>query len=381
MTRTQARRPESAACACRRRRRCPSLAPGRRRGLAGALDLARGWCGLAGARRDRGVGHVAAGTRAFDPAGVTRPFGALGDALVAPCRALGQRLVPGDRRRRLRRRRATAPAFFPLYPLARARGGGGHRLAADRGRRCCRRACFVGALVRAAPARRCSSSGPEAARWTVLGAGAVPGVAVVLGGLRESLFLMVSVGAVLAARTGRWALGGRARRAGGGDAQRRARCCSCRSALLWWRRARAPGGVALDAVPRWLVARARSGWRRSAATWPLARRRRARAVPRPGRCGTARSRGRSAGVATARVAAWDGVRQLAARLAAAGVLRRRRAATRWRSRGHNVVLFAFLAAGGRRRWSARCGGCRSPTAPTRWRARAAAVLPGRRRSR
>jgi Mannosyltransferase (PIG-V) len=141
---------------------------------------------------------------AFDPAGVTRPFGALGDLLVAP----GARWDAGwfldiARDGYAEPERA---AFFPLYPLAVRLGGAltGSPLPAALVLSC---AAFVVAL---AVLHRLAvlEVGADAARWTVLSLALFPGALWFSAAYSESLFLALSVGAVLAARQGRWAWAG-----------------------------------------------------------------------------------------------------------------------------------------------------------------------------
>jgi len=154
-----------------------------------------------------GLGAIAiwgihAGHRvAFDPTGVTRPFGAVGDLLVGPAARwdsvwfldiADSGYGGGDR-----------AAFFPLYPLLVEVGG------------------FLGSPLLAAIALSCAAFvvalallhrlalievGPEAARWAVVSLALFPGSLWFSAAYSESLFLRVSVGAVLAARQERWAL-------------------------------------------------------------------------------------------------------------------------------------------------------------------------------
>ena len=158
-----------------------------------------------------GLGAVAiwgihAGHRAaFDPGGMTRPFGAGGDLLVGPAArwdsvwyldiANDGYAGSGDR-----------AAFFPLYPLL-VRAGGlvfGSPLVA--GIVISLAAFLVGlaALHRLATIEL----GPEAARWAVISLALFPGSVWFSAVYSESLFLMVSVGAVLCARRERWAAAG-----------------------------------------------------------------------------------------------------------------------------------------------------------------------------
>jgi hypothetical protein len=141
---------------------------------------------------------------AFDPAGLTRPFGAFGDLLVGPAARwdsvwflsiAGSGYDGPDR-----------AAFFPLYPLLVRAGGTlcGSPLLAAIAISC---AAFVVALA-ALHRLAVLEAGEDAARWAVLGLALFPGAVWFSAAYSESLFLMVSVGAVLAARTGRWGWAG-----------------------------------------------------------------------------------------------------------------------------------------------------------------------------
>jgi hypothetical protein len=189
--------------------------------------------------------------RAFDPAGLTRPFGALGDELVAPgarwdavwflrIAADGYGAEP-DR-----------AAFFPLYPLLVHAGGvlTGSPLVAGIA---ISLACFLVALV-LLHRLVALDFGPDAAALCVLLVAVFPGAVWFSSVYSESLFLALSVGAVYAARTGNWAWAGAAG----------ALAAATRSAglvlvvplaVLWWRGARRPGDAAwLALVPAGLVA-------------------------------------------------------------------------------------------------------------------------------
>ncbi|MEP6953585.1 MAG: mannosyltransferase family protein [Solirubrobacteraceae bacterium] len=143
---------------------------------------------------------------AFDPGAVTRPYGALGNALVAPMGrwdsvwylAIADGGYPATDARR--------PAFFPLYPwLVRVVGTvTGSPLIAGA---LLSTACFAAALVvlhRLAELEL----GPEAARWTVWALALFPMSFFFSAVYAEALFLLLSVAAVYAARTGRWAWAG-----------------------------------------------------------------------------------------------------------------------------------------------------------------------------
>jgi hypothetical protein len=238
---------------------------------------------------------------AFDPAGTTRPYGAFVDTLVAPAArwdsvwlvTIAEHGYGGQDR----------AAFFPLYPLLVELGGvlTTTPLLWAIALSC---AAFVVALA-ALHRLAVIEVGEEAARWAVLALALWPGALWFSAAYSESLFLMVSVGAVLAARTGRWGV------AGGLGAL----AAATRSAgvlllvplfLLWWdarrrREAAAPELLWLALVPTGLAAfcgylalvglpadapfSSQDTWHRSfAGPW--------------------------AGVRDGAVAAWDGARQL-----------------------------------------------------------------------
>jgi hypothetical protein len=157
-----------------------------------------------------GLGAIAtwgvhAGHRlAFDPTGLTRPFGAAGDLAVAPGARwdavwfLGIADSGYDN--------AERTAFFPLYPLLVKCGGvlcGSPLLAAL----AVSWAAFVVALS-ALHRLAVIEVGPDAARWAVIALALFPGSLWFSAAYSESVFLAVSVGAVLAARSGHWAWAG-----------------------------------------------------------------------------------------------------------------------------------------------------------------------------
>jgi hypothetical protein len=255
-----------------------------------------------------GLGAIAvwglhAGHRvAFDPAGVTRPFGAFGDLLVAPAARwdsvwfltiADSGYDGGDR-----------TAFFPLYPLLVRMAGTlcGSPLVAAIALSC---AAFVVALA-AFHRLATIEVGEEGARWAVLSLALFPGALWFSAAYSESLFLMVSVGAVLAARQRRWAVAG-ALGALAAATRSAGLVLLVPLALLWWdarrvREARVAEGLWLALVPVGLAAfcgylaltghpadapfSAQDTWHRSLA-------------------------GPWAGVRDGAVAAWDGVRQIA----------------------------------------------------------------------
>jgi hypothetical protein len=239
---------------------------------------------------------------AFDPGGVTRPFGALGDLLVGPAArwdAVWYLNIANDGYGANDDR----DAFFPLYPLL-VRGGGwlcGSPVAAGIA------ISLVAFLVALAALHRLAvlEVGAEGARWAVLALAFFPGSLWFSAVYSESLFLMVSVGAVLCARRERWAaaallgaLGAATRSAG--------LLLAIPLALLWfdaWRAGRARlrtaawlgvvplglaafcGYLALDGASAGAPFSAQDTWHRTLA-------------------------GPWAGVADGASAAWDGVRQL-----------------------------------------------------------------------
>jgi len=141
--------------------------------------------------------------REFDPAGLTTPFGPVGDALVSTFArwdsvwfmSIAQDGY-GDGARE---------AFFPLYPLLLAIvGAPGEML-------------LAGALLSTALAAVALTvlhrlvaldHGPAVARGAVLATAFMPMSFFLSAVYSESLFLALSVGAVYAARTGRWAWAG-----------------------------------------------------------------------------------------------------------------------------------------------------------------------------
>jgi hypothetical protein len=152
-----------------------------------------------------GLWGVNAGHRlAFDPAGLTRPFGGVGNLLVAPGARWDAAWYLGiaDSGYDIPER----AAFFPLYPLLVKAGGvliGSPLLAAL--------VVSTGAFVVALTVLHrlaVIEVGPDAARWTVVALALFPGSLWFSAAYSESVFLAVSVGAVLAARRGHWAWAG-----------------------------------------------------------------------------------------------------------------------------------------------------------------------------
>lgn len=139
----------------------------------------------------------------FDPEGLTRPFGAVGDDLVAPGARwdavwflrIAEDGYDGDR-----------AAFFPLYPLLVKAGGVlvGSPVVAGM---LISLACLFGALVLLGRLVALDF-GRDVARLAVLLIAIFPGALWFSSVYSEALFLLLSVGAVYAARTDRWAVAG-----------------------------------------------------------------------------------------------------------------------------------------------------------------------------
>lgn len=171
---------------------------------AGAFLLSRGIVWAAGllAIAIWGVNHLH--EVGFDPNGLTRPFGALGNLLVAPAARYDTwwflSIADGGYAH------PEQAAFFPLYP-ALVHGLGavvGSPLIAAIALSC---VAFVAAL---AVVHRIVAleAGPDAARWAVWALALFPGALWFSAAYSESLFLLVSAGAVLAARQRRWVVAG-----------------------------------------------------------------------------------------------------------------------------------------------------------------------------
>ena len=216
----------------------PALAAARVRGLGLAwrafwVSRALVWAGGLGALALWGE---SARAPAFDPGGLTTPFGPVLDALVAPAArwdatwflsVAGGGYDAGPR-----------AAFFPLYPLL-ARVAGVPLGSTLLGAMALSGACFLGALV---VLHRLTELelGPEAARWTVLALALSPMALFFSAVYSESLFLLVTAGAVLAARRERWAWAGT--------------LGACAAATR-------STGVLLVVALAWLAWTQRSGWR------------------------------------------------------------------------------------------------------------------------
>jgi mannosyltransferase PIG-V len=142
----------------------------------------------------------------FDPGAVTRPFGPVGNALVAPLArwdsvwylAIANDGYPaGDARR---------TAFFPLYPMLVRAAETVVRSPIVAGA-LVSFACFGVALVVLHRLTEIELGAP-AARATVWALALFPGAVFFSAVYSEALYLALSVGCVYAARTGRWAWAG-----------------------------------------------------------------------------------------------------------------------------------------------------------------------------
>src|SRR3954464_12383715 len=142
----------------------------------------------------------------FDPGAVTRPFGPAGDALVAPLArwdsvwylAIANDGYPADDPRRA--------AFFPLYPLlvGAAKALVGSPIVAGVA---VSLVCFGVALVLLHRLTELEL-GAAAADETVWAPALSPAPGVFPAVYSEALYVMLSVGSIYAARTGRWAWAG-----------------------------------------------------------------------------------------------------------------------------------------------------------------------------
>ncbi|WCB97019.1 hypothetical protein DSM104299_05790 [Baekduia alba] len=172
----------------------------------------------------------------FDPGGVTRPFGAVGDLLVGPGARWDSVWYLNIANDGYGAGSADRAAFFPLYPMVVRAGGwvvGSPLVAALL-------VSFVTFLMALAALHRLAviEVGPEAARWTVVALALFPGSLWFSAAYSESLFLMVSVGAVLCARKERWAWAG-VLGALGAATRSAGLLLMIPLALLWWEARRA----------------------------------------------------------------------------------------------------------------------------------------------
>src|SRR3954454_9953648 len=163
------------------------------------------WAAGAGAAALFGLG---ARVTLFDPGAVTRPFGPVGDALVAPLArwdsvwylAIANDGYPADDPRRA--------AFFPLYPLLLGGVNAVWREPIVAGA-LVSLACFAVALVLLHRLTALEFGAP-AARAAVWALALFPASVFFSAVYSEALYLMLSIGCLYAARTGRWAWAGAA---------------------------------------------------------------------------------------------------------------------------------------------------------------------------
>jgi hypothetical protein len=157
------------------------------------------WAAGAGAAALFGLG---ARVTLFDPGAVTRPFGPVGNALVAPLArwdsvwylAIANDGYPADDPRRT--------AFFPLYPLLVRFADAIVRSPILAGA-LVSLACFAVALVLLHRLTELELGAP-AARATVWAVALFPASVFFSAVYSEALYLLLSVACIYAARTGRW---------------------------------------------------------------------------------------------------------------------------------------------------------------------------------
>lgn len=194
--------------------RLPALRRLRARGEAG-FAWAQAWHALWASRLAVWAAGVlgllwfgrAPGTQQYDPAGLTAPFSSFANLLLAPAARWDTvwyvaiaRDGYGDAADHAK------AAFYPLYPLLMRVAGwivgspllGGLLVSL---------ACFLGALV-LLQRLAAIELGPAGAHASVLVVAFFPTAFFFSAVYSESLFLLLSVGAVLAARQGRWAWAG-----------------------------------------------------------------------------------------------------------------------------------------------------------------------------
>lgn len=147
------------------------------------------------------------GTTQFDPAGLTQPFSSFGNLLLAPAARWDSVWYLAIARDGYADSADHAKsAFYPLYPLL-VRGGGwvvGSQLVAGV---LVSLACFLVALL-LLHRLALIELGPRDAHGTLLIVAFFPTAFYFSAVYSESLFLLLSVGAVLAARQGRWGWAG-----------------------------------------------------------------------------------------------------------------------------------------------------------------------------
>ncbi len=170
---------------------------------ATALLVTRAVVWLAGMASAHWAG-VSRNAQVFDPAGLTGGFGPVGDLLVAPAArwdATWYLQIAHDGYLD-----TTHAAFFPLYPLL-ARAGGAALGSALAGGML---VSFLAAVAGLAALHRLATLelGEKPARAAVWLLACFPAAFFLSAVYSESLFLALSVGSVLAARTGRWGWAG-----------------------------------------------------------------------------------------------------------------------------------------------------------------------------
>src|SRR3954470_13931272 len=202
------------------------------------------WAAGAGAAALFGLG---ARVTLFDPGAVTRPFGPVGNALVAPLArwdsvwylAIANDGYPADDPRRA--------AFFPLYPLLlrAAKALVGSPIVAGVA---VSLVCFGVALV-LLHRLTALELGPAAADEAVWALALFPAAVFFSAVYSEALYVMLSVGCIYAARTGRWGWAG-ALGALGAATRSAGVLLVIPLALLWWGHSRrARDGAWLALVP------------------------------------------------------------------------------------------------------------------------------------
>jgi len=272
-------------------------------------------------------------SRTFDPAGLTRPFSALGDVLAAPVArwdsvwylAIAHGGYDHDPAR---------PAFFPLYPLAVRWAGFVVGSPVVAGALVSTAAFFVALVL----LHRLVDLelGAKAARATVLVIALYPMGFFFSAVYTEGLFLALSVGSVYAARTGRWRWAGILGALGAATRNGGVLLVLPLAALAWARRGtddrREFAWIAI--VPVGLAAYC--GW---LATHGLD----AGAPFEAGKLWFRHFTGPLAGTRDAGVAAWDGLRQLLSG-SRVPVYFTRAAGDPFAVAGHNLSNFAFLLA-------------------------------------
>lgn len=140
----------------------------------------------------------------FDPEHLTTPYGSLGNALVSPAARWDATWYLSIARDGYDN--GPKDAFFPLYPFL-ARVAGTVVFSPVLGAILLSTGCFLAALV-LLHQLTVLELGPQAAQWTVLALAFSPMSFFATAIYSESLFLLVSVGAVLAARRDRWCWAG-----------------------------------------------------------------------------------------------------------------------------------------------------------------------------